>query len=508
MKALSHAQTDNQSHSPERHSDNKGTVHFRNTSGESVSTGTLIESLLFHRERERVSFHIPGHKQRGVAADLPKDHKVDLEFDVTELDGLDDLSYPTGVLFELEARVSKLYGTETSILSVSGASGGLLASILAVSKRGSELLVPRNAHRSVIHALVLSGLKPRWYEPEWNSQWGLWQSVNAEQLDEALFESSPHAVAGVLVVSPTYAGAVSDISALAQVAHKHEVPLIVDEAQGAHFFPGLQSPTLKRSITDSCVQQTPVRMPVSACQSGADLIVHSFHKTIGAMTQTGAVHVASQNYVSAEDVRAALRLVSTSSPNYVLLSSIEHAIRWHERQEGLENLASVVALSQTLRAAFASKLEVYSPVHGFDPLHILLGSPSLSGEQLNKFFESRGIFCEAVLGAGCLLMLGCGTASSDLDLVIEVLEDLPSSSEIGRMVDVAKPEPIEQIISPREAFFASTESVPISRAGGRISADCLAPCPPGMPICVPGARVASNDVLALEGQLRVLLESG
>lgn len=487
--------------------------HLRKMSGAPELNGTLTKNLCLHQERETASFHIPGHKGRVKLPGMTSFHQFASDFDVTELDGLDDLSYPSGVLLDLEKRIAKLYGVETSILSMSGASGGLLASILSVAKRGTELLVPRNAHRSVIHALVLSGLKPRWYEPEWNPQWAIWQSVNPQHLDEVLQKGGSGGVAGVLVVSPTYAGAISDISALAAVAHRHGVPLIVDEAQGAHFFSGLRTVEVvgTKSQPGAAVSnsdETRGVMPVSACQSGADLIVHSFHKTIGAMTQTGAVHVASQAYVSTTDVRAALRLVSTSSPSYVLLSSIEQAILIHETQDGLTNLNSVANLAQDLRSVAADKLEVYSPKSGVDPLHVLLGSPSLTGEQLSEFFQSRGIFCEAVLGSGCLLMLGAGTVSDDIDLLINALNDLPVKSGTGKMNNVAKPQPIEQIISPREAFFATTEVVPITRSGGRISADCLAPCPPGMPICVPGARVGQKDVLAQEGHLRVLLESG
>lgn len=517
---MPHAQTDNQSQAPERHLEKQGReFHLRRLLEEPGLQGTLTKSLCLHNERESASFHIPGHKGRLRFRELSSFHDFASEFDVTELDDLDDLSYPTGVLRDLERRVANLYGVENSIISVSGASGGLLAAIIAVAKRGSELLVPRNAHRSVIHALVLSGLKPRWYEPEWNSEWAVWQNVTPAQLDASFGEGSPDAVAGVLVVSPTYAGALSDIKALAEVSHKHGVPLIVDEAQGAHFFSGLnrlQSPVADSTDTETVSEQSRAfrkreknpLMPVSACQSGADLVVHSFHKTIGAMTQTGAVHIATQKYVSAEDVRAALRLVSTSSPSYVLLSSIEQAILVHESEEGLQKLNSIVHLSNDIRRAASSKLHVYELEGGVDPLHVLLGSPLLSGRQLYNFFVERGIFCEAVLGSGCLLMLGAGTVSSDIELVIAALDDLPSASAAGTMICVAKPQPIEQVISPREAFFAPTEIALAKDAGGRISADCLAPCPPGMPVCVPGARVAQNEGLSINGHLRVLLESG
>jgi arginine/lysine/ornithine decarboxylase len=475
--------------------------------------GTLTKNLCLHNQRETVSLHMPGHKGRLNLPGMSSFLDFAAEFDVTELDGLDDLSYPTGVLKNLEDRVAKLYRVKSSVLSVSGASGGLIAAILAVAKRGTELLVPRNAHRSVVHALVLSGLKPRWYEPSWNAEWSVWQAVLPSTLDAALKDGGAESVAGVLVVSPTFAGAVSDIRALAETAHACGVPLIVDEAQGTHFIPGLEKVTgaLLRGPRLSSANHangSSVSMPVSACLSGADLVVHSFHKTLGAMTQAGAVHIVSEKFVTVADVRAALRLVSTSSPNYVLLSSIEQAILLHESQEGLLGLASVCDLSAKLRAAVQNQVMIYSPQEGVDPLHVLLGSPTISGKEINDFMLARGIFCEAVLGSGCLLLLGTGTVSDDIEFVIEAISDLPKNSSAGTMKGVAKPQPLEQVISPRDAFFAPSEVVPANRAGGRISADCLAPCPPGTPVCVPGARVADDEVLACDGYLRVLLESG
>lgn len=479
---------ENQSQTPERHCDQKGRqAHLQRFSEEAKLHGTLTQSLCNLSQRETVSLHMPGHKGRTDLPGMPSLATFASDFDVTELDGLDDLSYPQGVLKTLEERIARLYNVKTSIISVSGGSGGLLAAILAIAKRGKELLVPRNAHRSVVNALVLSGLKPRWYEPSWNEQFGFWESVDANVFEEVLAESE--SVAGILVVSPTYVGVTSDVETLAAVAHRHGVPLIVDEAQGAHFLAG-----------------TP--MPRSACASGADLVVHSFHKTLGASTQTGVVHIVSDRFVSADDVRAGMRLISTSSPNYVLLASIEQTILRQESEEGLDKLAFVAQLSEKLRREISDRVVVYSPQSVVDPLHILIGSPSLTGEELDVFLRERGIFCEAVLGTGCLLLLGVGTEISDVDILVSALAELPENDDNRVMSSKAKPKPLEQIISPREAFFAPSELVAATDAVGRISADCLAPCPPGMPVCVPGVKVSADySNLAGNKYLRVLLES-
>ncbi len=410
------------------------------------------------------------------------------DFDVTELDGLDDLSYPQSSLKNLEERIARLYKVKSSIISVSGGSGGLLAAILAVARRGTEFLVPRNAHRAVVNALVLSGLKPRWYEPIWNEEFGFWGAVEPSVLEEALAGSN--SVAGVLVVSPTYVGEISEIEKLKDIAHRHGAPLIVDEAQGAHF---MSSGTV---------------LPVSACVSGADLVIHSFHKTLNAMTQTGVVHVVSDQYVAVEDVRNAMRLIATSSPSYVLLASIEQTVIWNESEEGRDKLIAVAQLATKLREASRDKLMVYSPESAIDPFHVLVGSPSLSGAELDEFLRERGVFCEAVLGAGCLLLLGAGTEAGDIDTLISVLAELPELNDNRVMISKTRPQPLEQIMSPREAFFAPSELVAAADAVGRIASETFAPCPPGMPICVPGARVGADvGGLVQKRYLRVLLES-
>jgi arginine decarboxylase len=419
---------------------------------------------------------------------LPSLAEFTSEFDVTELDGLDDLSYPQSSLKNLEDRIARLYKVKSSIISVSGGSGGLLAGILAVARRGTEFLIPRNAHRAVVNALVLSGLKPCWYEPIWNEEFGFWGAVEPSVLEDALAGSN--SVAGVLVVSPTYIGEISEIEKLKNIAHRHGVPLIVDEAQGAHLLAG------------------GTFLPVSACASGADLVIHSFHKTLNSMTQTGVVHVVSDEYVDADDVRNAMRLISTSSPNYVLLASIEQTIIWNESEKGREKLVFVAQLAVNLRNAIRNKLVVYSPQNATDPFHVLICSPSYSGAELDEFLRERGIFCEAVLGAGCLLLLGAGTEAGDIDFLISALAELPELNDNRVMISKTRPQPLEQIMSPREAFFAPSELVAAADAVGRIASETFAPCPPGMPLCVPGSRVGADvSSLAQKRYLRVLLES-
>lgn len=432
---------------------------------------------------------------------------------MTELPGLDDLSYPQGVLRGLERRIASLYNVSESVLSVGGASIPLLASVLATARRGSEILVPRNAHRSIIHALVLSGLNPVWYEPHWDGSWGLWGEVDLESLKSKLRErveagkqdrgGASHGtgggsgIAAVVVVSPTFAGALSDIESAARLAHEHNVPLIVDEAHGAHLLPA-------------------TIMPASAAACGADLVVHSFHKTLGALTGTGAVHITRNSLVEGQDVRAALALVQTSSPNYILMASVEQAIMAHEGESGRKNLARLAALSTEIRAK-AEGMEFYTPEFNCDPLHITLTATGATVSELACALECDGIYVESVLGRGCLLMLGAGSEECDIDLLLTGLSkfhkksieksSISSKKEKGNRdanaAILGRPPALEQVISPRQAFFSAPHTVSLKEAIGKVSADCIAPCPPGMPVVVPGSRVP-EEILELESQIAKL----
>ena len=174
---------------------------------------------------------------------------------------------------------------------------------------------PGNAHRSIIHGLILSGLFPVWYEPFWDAEWGIWGPVLATSAERVLDRCGGE-LAGMVVVSPTYAGAISNIAAISKHCKGHGIPLVVDEAHGAH------------SLPDSV-------MPQSALAAGADIVVHSLHKTLTALTQTGLVHLGKDSSIDLAALRGALNLLQTSSPSYILLSSVEQAFNQLERRKGV-----------------------------------------------------------------------------------------------------------------------------------------------------------------------------
>jgi arginine/lysine/ornithine decarboxylase len=417
--------------------------------------------------------------------------------DLTELPGLDDLSNPEGVLADLERRAAHIWGARETAISVNGASAGLAAAMLALAARGSTVLVPRNAHRSVIHGLVLSGLFPVWYEPVWDDDWGFWSSVSATSA-ERLLERFGSELAGMVVVAPTYAGALSDLPAVAEHCRQAGVPLIVDEAHGAHFVPG-------------------TAMPASAVEV-ADVVVHSLHKTLPALTQTGLLHVGKQSTFDAQRLRSALRLLQSSSPSYLLMASIEQALSQVEAGASSDSLLKLRDNAMSVRAAVAGmpELMLYEAAAGVDPAHILIGCQNRQPEELYEFLCERGIFPETVLGQGVLFLLGLGTSAADVRILTYALADFvkqpaseprAGSAFAGPKPPAKRPPEFVQILSPRQAFLLPSEVIPVVNSVGRIACETVAPCPPGTPLIVAGQRVPEEilDYANLQN-LRVVVE--
>ncbi len=470
-------------------------------SGRKVTTNrrfsTLADAIALHAGAESASFHTPGHKGRSPADFASFFDAHPRQADLTELPGLDDLSCPTGVLRDLEARAAGIWGAAESIISVNGASAALEATMLALAAHGTTVLVPRNAHRSIIHGLVLSGLFPLWYEPVWDDEWGLWGSVAATSV-ERLLERLGSETAGLIIVSPTYAGAISDIQAIAGLCRDYGIPLVVDEAHGAHFVPK-------------------TTMPVSAVGL-ADVTVHSLHKTLPALTQTGLLHIRRNSLLVPDALRSTMQLLQSSSPSYLLMASIEQALQQVELQQAQESIGRLDCLCRQLREAVSNLPEYtcYAPPAGSDPSHILLGCPGRQPEQLYGFLAERGIFAETILGNGVLFMLGLGTTAADVQLLTAALSDFGAdvmaepagvSAFVGMPPPAPRPSEIVQILSPRQAFMMPATVVPVNDSVGRISQATIAPCPPGTPLLVAGQRVPA-EILECAGlqSLRVVVD--
>lgn len=266
---------------------------------------TLYKKLETYCSGDCYPFHMPGHKRN-------KKLKYQLPYgtDITEIDGFDDLHHADGILKEAQERAAGLYHAEESYFLVNGSTVGILSAILGTTRRGDKILVARNCHKSVYHAMELNELRPVYIYPEFLTSMHLNGEVSAKKIDEALRKDER--IRAVMIVSPTYDGVVSDVHAIADVAHAYGLPLIVDEAHGAHFGFGTVFP-----------------QNANAC--GADIVIHSLHKTLPSLTQTAILHM-NGKIVKRGRVRKYLHMLQSSSPSYVLMAGIDACMEFLEKE--------------------------------------------------------------------------------------------------------------------------------------------------------------------------------
>lgn len=272
-----------------------------------MSVNSLYEKLREYEASDFYGFHMPGHKRNTelMGKGLP------YGIDITEIDGFDDLHHADGILLELEQRIAKLYGADRSRILINGSTAGIMSAILGCVDRGGKLLVARNCHKSVYHAMELGGMEPVYLYPEFDTTWEINGVIEPEQIKDAL-EADPE-IQAVMLVSPTYDGVVSDIRTIAEIVQSYQIPLIVDEAHGAHF--GFHP-----------------YFPENSNRCGADVVIHSLHKTLPALTQTAVLHI-NGTIAKEEQIWHYLNMLQTSSPSYILMAGIDRCVGLLEREK-------------------------------------------------------------------------------------------------------------------------------------------------------------------------------
>jgi len=358
----------------------------------------------------------------------------------------------------------------------------VIAAIMAAAGIARRILVPANLHRSAVSGMALSGLEPVSYQPAWSADFGFYEQVDVETIESALSASGAGAL---LVVSPTYQGAMSDIAAIAAVCKKRGILLIVDEAHGAHLL-------------------KPDSMPVSALSCGADIVIHSLHKTLPALTQTGVLHIAHDSRFALDHLRSLLSCLQSSSPSYPLMTSVEYTVDYLEKDAGRKCLQNVFAQADRLRSAVraldAYDIYVSSAIH--EPLHVLL--KARFPVELSEELQARGIGIEASFNQSVLLLLGMGTQESDVTFLLSALAELaeiakaqePKGQDAGsKLFSKHSPPPLfQQAIETSRVLSAPSHVVPVEDAIGRTCMECIAPCPPGTPVVVPG-QLLTEEVI-------------
>ena len=466
---------------------------------------SLMDALRAY-DKTYYPLHMPGHKRR-----LDPSGGLPISIDITEVDGMDDLHNASGILAEAEARTAALYGSPCCRYLVGGSTVGILSAIRACCSRNGTVLAARNCHKSVWHAAELMNLTTAFLMPERIGTFDLFGSVRPEEVAGKL-RQHPEAEA-VVITSPTYEGVLSDVRAIAEICHAAGVPLIVDEAHGAHL--GL------------CTENSSDRtfFPQGAVSCGADVVIQSAHKTLPCLTQTSWMHIQG-NLVSPKRVDHELDVFETSSPSYPLMASLDAATCFLTREGG-----GYLHRWEECLAAFAEKTRGlrYLRIPGItdplprtaafarDPGKILISGrdAGLTGGALANILRTRYQFeTEMAVGWNVLAMTSMADDPEAIERFAEALQEIDSgslnekeppfprrlsASDIDIVIEanlIAAPS-AETVMTIAEAMERPSVPVIEESAAGAVSAEYLWAYPPGIPLIMPGERITDGLLCTL-----------
>lgn len=447
----------------------------------------LYKNLIDYSRSDYYPFHMPGHKRNVLDGVNP------FLYDITEIDGFDNLHEPQGILRTAMEDTAVFYESDKTYFLINGSTCGLLSAICGVTSKGDRILIARNCHKSVYNAVYLNELNPVYLYPEYIKEFGIPGGVSKEKVRKSLEENRDVKV--VVITSPTYEGIVSDIEGIAEIVHEKNGILIIDEAHGAHF-----------GMNDN--------LPESSLALGADIVIQSLHKTLPALTQTALLHIKG-NRVNIADVERYLHIYQSSSPSYVLISSITECVD-KIKTEG-KNLFEAYVKRQKKIISQAEKFthlkllgkEVVgnNAVYDFDLSKIVISvrgtgyTGSWIYQEMRNRFQLQLEMASADYAIAMTSMMDTEEggfrllqAMEELDRDIRVCED---ERERIKTVDYHGPAAVVHK-NIYDAVKAETECLGLREAQGKISAEFVYLYPPGTPIIVPGELITDEIINLIE----------
>lgn len=406
--------------------------------------------------------HMPGHKRKtGICAAI----------DITEIDGFDNLSCPTGILKELSDECAAVYGADLGLISVNGSTGSIFGAIFGTCRRGDKIIMARNCHKAVYNAVNFLELNAVYVFPDYDDN-GIAEEISPQKLERAVEENKDAKL--VVLTSPTYEGVISDVAAVCEIAHSNNIPVFVDAAHGAHLkFAHLPDPI----------------------ECGADIAAVSLHKTLPAMTQCGLLLVRGER-VSHNDIAEKIRMFMTSSPSYVLLASVCDCIDFLKRgsKKAFIDYKKNLDLFYN-RAQSLEKLKIKTD-GGFcfdrGKIVILTDETNISGKKLAEILRTDyKIELEMAYDNYALAMTTVCDGEENFARLWEALEKIDTTLEITKKEKRRYPEP-QKVTEYSENL--SFEFIKNDEAEGRICADFIWAYPPGVPIIAPGEMIDENTV--------------
>ena len=475
----------------------------------------LNEKLEAYGKSDYYPFHMPGHKRNPscVQGDFPIDR------DITEIEGFDNLHHAEGILKEAQKKASEVYGTLETFYSVNGSTAALLSAISAAASRNGKILMARNSHKAVYHAAYLRNLRPVYLYPQLIEKFGINGGISPEDVDNYL--KNDKEIEAVLVTSPTYDGVVSDIKKIAEIAHKYDVPLIVDEAHGAHF-------------------KFSEYFPTSAVELGADLVIQSVHKTLPSMTQTAFLHRCSDR-VEREKLQMFMGIYQSSSPSYILMASIDSCME-KIQQDGEQMFVEYCRNLEQARRSLAGLKHVQlltedicgkDGVYDYDKSKILLftnvyendlnnSGTEINGRELHEIlFNKYHLEVEMEAENYVTALTSVGDTKEGFDRLCAAMEEIEhecaikknmyqanencvieknsnkkenSDIEHNSIVKTNSYIQLEQRMPIGDALESMKQRISIEECKGHISAEFVYLYPPGIPILVPGEFITGQFI--------------
>lgn len=449
----------------------------------------LYDALMMNRDKNPISFHVPGHKYGRVFSNKAKSTFEELlSLDATEISGLDDLHAPEGVIADAQQLASHYFHSDESYFLVNGSTVGNLAMVMTVCRPGDQLIVQRNCHKSVLNGLELAGAEPIFVAPEWEEATSRYSLVTKASIANAL-EGYPEAK-GVLLTYPDYFGRAYPLQEIAQLVHDYDLPLLIDEAHGVHFTVGTSFPT-------------------PALDAGADVVVQSAHKMAPAMTMASLLHMKTE-YVDGRRLRHYLQMLQSSSPSYALMASLDLARHFLASRTD-EDVKEALAFVDQTRSLFATydHWRVLPLSSWDDPLKLTLKIKRGTGFAVAQVFEACGIEPELATTDHVLLTFGLGVSFDMHELQDRLIQVDWRLKKHSKHATIKVDQPTIPSVQSLEMSYSDMDDVPMEEcawkeAAKRIAAEAVIPYPPGIPVIMKGERISNEHV----EYIQVLINQG
>lgn len=449
----------------------------------------VFDALNKLMEENSVFFHMPGHKGKNTLINWGDYIPF---IDTTETEGMDNLLDPRGIIQESQELAAKVFGAKYTQYAVNGSTGSIYIALATITKPGDKVLVQRNCHKAVYNAMILNRLNPVYMYPNYNEEYHVMTGLDPKEIDEILSEDDEIKV--VVITYPNYYGVCSDLETIANIVHKHNRILMVDEAHGPH-------------MTFS------ERLPKSALECGADIVIHSTHKTMASFTQTSMIHVGTDR-VDLNKLRDRFQLYTTTSPSYLFTASNEIATAYMDTEEAKKKLEwnidkceeTIKRLNSIARVFVFTGDENDKTIFAKDNTKILFRIDGMKGSQVKKqLYAKYNIRLEMTDYYYALALTSLMNEEEDYERLIAAVEDLAKTGPYEDITPVSIKMPTPEVIMPiYEAYHSSKKQVELKYSIGKISATSIIPYPPGVPLVVPGEEITQE----LYDQITFLMENG